>query len=164
MKKQRSASPSHAMPRSAFFSTTSRMMNSRFSGRRGLGSWSGKLPSGFQYVVIRSSPSFSSSGPTIGPAMPLPPSQTTRSGLMALASITPSACSWKSSKISTSSVLPPPGGSGSPSSIFAFTSPIPASPERASAPRPTSLAPVYFFGLCEAVHISPPSSPREPTR
>jgi hypothetical protein len=41
---------------------------------------------------------------------------------------------------------------------------MPESPESASAPSRTSFAPVYAFGLCEAVHMSPPSSPREPTR
>ena len=43
-------------------------------------------------------------------------------------------------------------------------SPIPESPESAIAPSRTSFAPVYAFGLCDAVHISPPSSSREPTR
>ena len=41
---------------------------------------------------------------------------------------------------------------------------MPESPESAIAPSRTSLAPVYAFGLCDAVHISPPSSSREPTR
>ncbi len=50
MKKQRSASPSQAMPRSACVSRTFLMMNSRFSGSSGLGSWSGNSPSGTQYV------------------------------------------------------------------------------------------------------------------
>jgi hypothetical protein len=45
-KKQRSASPSNAMPRSAFSSVTLRTMNSRFSGSSGFGSWFGKVPSG----------------------------------------------------------------------------------------------------------------------
>ena len=75
---------------------TSPMMNSRFSGSIGLGSWSGKLPSGVKYASIRSSPSRCSSGPTIGPAIPLPPSTTTFSGLIALASMNPSAASWNS--------------------------------------------------------------------
>ena len=54
MKKQRSPSPSQAMPRSAPVSSTLSMMNSRFSGSSGLGSWSGKLPSGVQYVSMTS--------------------------------------------------------------------------------------------------------------
>ena len=37
-KKHRSASPSQAMPSSAFCRLTSEMMNSRFSGRSGFGS------------------------------------------------------------------------------------------------------------------------------
>ena len=46
MKKQRSASPSQAIPRSAPVSSTRSMISLRFSGSSGLGSWSGKLPSG----------------------------------------------------------------------------------------------------------------------
>ncbi len=80
MKKQRSASPSHAIPRSAPVSRTFAMITSRFSASSGLGSWSGKLPSGVQYSSISSGPSRSSSGPTIGPAIPLPPSSTIVSG------------------------------------------------------------------------------------
>ncbi len=45
-KKQRSASPSNATPRSAPSSLTLPMMNSRFSGSSGFGSWLGKDPSG----------------------------------------------------------------------------------------------------------------------
>ena len=41
---------------------------------------------------------------------------------------------------------------------------MPASPDSAIAWSLTSFAPVYAFGLCDAVHISPPSSSREPTR
>ena len=51
-----------------------------------------------------------------------------------------------------------------PASISARTSWMPASPESASAPSRISLTPVYFFGLCEAVTIAPPSRSREPTR
>ena len=56
MKKQRSASPSQAIPRSAPAASTRSMMNWRFSGSSGLGSCSGKFPSGVQQVSIRSSP------------------------------------------------------------------------------------------------------------
>ena len=77
------------------------MMNSRFSGSSGLGSWSGKFPSGVQYVSISSRFSLSSSGPTIGPAMPLPPSSTTFSlrgdERTASASMKRSAAAWNSS-------------------------------------------------------------------
>ena len=57
------------------------MMNRRFSSSSGFGSWSGNSPSGTQYISTRSSASRSRSGPTIGPAIPLPPSTTTLSGL-----------------------------------------------------------------------------------
>jgi len=45
-KKQRSASPSNATPKSACSSVVVRMMNWRFSGSRGFGSWFGNDPSG----------------------------------------------------------------------------------------------------------------------
>ena len=45
-KKQRSASPSNATPKSAPSSRVFRTMNSRFSGRSGFGSWFGNVPSG----------------------------------------------------------------------------------------------------------------------
>ena len=45
-KKQRSASPSYATPRSAPSSRVLRTMNSRFSGSSGFGSWFGNVPSG----------------------------------------------------------------------------------------------------------------------
>ena len=48
MKKQRSASPSHAMPRSAPSLRTFSITKRRFSGSSGLGSWSGNSPSGSQ--------------------------------------------------------------------------------------------------------------------
>src|SRR3954463_12230948 len=44
MKKQRSASPSQAMPRSAPVSRTLAITNSRFSGSSGFGSWGGEPP------------------------------------------------------------------------------------------------------------------------
>src|SRR3954464_3759764 len=59
MKKQRSASPSQAMPRSAPVSRTLAMMNSRFSGSSGLGSgggtgsWGGEPPVGDPWVLAQ---------------------------------------------------------------------------------------------------------------
>ena len=44
MKKQRSASPSQAMPMSAFSATTRSTMSRRFSSMSGLASWFGKAP------------------------------------------------------------------------------------------------------------------------
>ena len=49
-KKQRSASPSNATPRSACSSETVAVMNSRFSGRSGFGAWFGKVPSGSKII------------------------------------------------------------------------------------------------------------------
>ena len=144
MKKQRSASPSQAMPRSARSLRTLSITNVRFSGRSGFGSWSGNAPSGAQYVGTSSSaPSCSRIGPTIGPAMPLPPSSTTFSGRIAAGSTNSSARAWNAGYTSTSSALPAgPSGAGSPAATSAAMSPIPASPDSASAPSRTSFAPV----------------------
>ena len=53
------------------------MIIRRFSASSGFGSWSGNSPSGSKYISSSSSRSCSRIGPTIGPAMPLPPSTTT---------------------------------------------------------------------------------------
>ena len=45
MKKQRSASPSQAMPMSAFSRSTAAVMSARFSSSSGLASWFGNVPS-----------------------------------------------------------------------------------------------------------------------
>ena len=45
-KKHRSASPSYATPKSAPSSRVFAMMNARFSGSSGFGSWFGNVPSG----------------------------------------------------------------------------------------------------------------------
>ena len=55
MKKQRSASPSQAMPRSAPLERTRSMISRRFSSSSGFGSWSGNSPSGSKYISSRSS-------------------------------------------------------------------------------------------------------------
>ena len=117
-------------------------MNLRFFSSIGLGSRSGKWPSGVQYVLTRSSGSWSSSGPTIGPPMPLPPSATTFIRLTFDGSMNAIAPFWKSALMSTSSDDPPPGGSGMPSCTIRRMSWMPESPERAIAPSRTSFAPV----------------------
>src|SRR5438270_886279 len=48
MKKQRSASPSQAMPRSAPDERTASMISRRFSSSSGFGSWSGNSPAGVE--------------------------------------------------------------------------------------------------------------------
>ena len=55
MKKQRSASPSQAIPRSAPSLSTRSITKRRFSGSSGFGSWSGNSPSGSQQYGISSS-------------------------------------------------------------------------------------------------------------
>ena len=52
MKKQRSASPSHAMPMSAFSATTRSTMCARFSSMSGLDSWLGNVPSTSMHIGI----------------------------------------------------------------------------------------------------------------
>ena len=59
------------------------MMNSRFSGRSGFGSWFGNDPSGSKKQVTASIGSRSSTGGSITPAIPLAASMTTFSGLIA---------------------------------------------------------------------------------
>ena len=47
--------------------------------------------------------------------------------------------------------------------LRSLSSGIPESPLRGSAPSSTSFMPLYCGGLCEAVTMAPPSSPREAT-
>ena len=76
--------------------------------------------------------------------MPLPPSSTTLMGVTAEGSMNFMASARKGSL--TSSLVYSPGGSaaspGSPAVTMSRSSPIPASPDSARAPRPTSFAPV----------------------
>ena len=70
------------------YSSVSRTMNSRFSGRSGFGSWFGKLPSGSKKKRSASIVgSLSSTGGSITPAVPFAASITTRSGLSASTSM-----------------------------------------------------------------------------
>src|SRR4051812_39400286 len=117
MKKQRSASPSKAMPRSAPSDRTASQIARRFSSSSGFGSWSGNAPSGCQNVRTRSRPgSSSSTGPIVWAAMPLPPSSTTRSGRSAAGSTNVRSRAWYAGAMSTRSTEPPPGASsGRPS-------------------------------------------------
>ena len=94
MKKQRSASPSHAMPRSAPSLRTRSMMKRRFSSSSGLGSWLGKCPSGSKLWADVRTGRRSSTGPIMGPAMPLQPSSTIESGRTAEASMNADTRSW----------------------------------------------------------------------
>ena len=83
--KQRSASPSNAMPRSAPCSRTARWRSTRFSGSSGLAGWLGNVPSSSKYRGTTSSGSGSSTASpstagVVSPAIPLPASTTTLSG------------------------------------------------------------------------------------
>ena len=93
------------------------MIIRRFSSSSGFGSWSGNSPSGSKYISSSSSGSCSRIGPTIGPAMPLPPSTTTFIGFTLAGSMKESAWARNSSQMSTSSSEPPPGAWPSPASI-----------------------------------------------
>ena len=119
------------------------MMNWRFSSQQRVRLVVGELAVG--HPVGRRpgrAPRRSSSGPTIGPAMPLPPSTTTFSGLTAVGSMNDSACALEV-VVDVDRLDRAAAGRrrGSPASIAARTSPIPASPESASAPSRTSLTP-----------------------
>ena len=54
-------------------------------------------------------------------------------------------------------------GRSSSAWLRSLSSGIPESPLSGSAPSSTSFMPLYCGGLCEAVTIAPPSSPREAT-
>ena len=98
--------------------------------------------------------------------MPLPPSSTTFAGLIALVSMN-SQRRVLELGVDVDLLGRPPLAWRLREALRASSaaiSPIPLSPLSATAPRSTSFAPVYAFGLCEAVHISPPSRSREPTR
>ena len=112
MKKQRSASPSQAMPSSAPSDRTWSMMNVRFSSSSGLGSWSGISPSGVQYSCTCSIGSVSRIGPAIWPAMPLPPSSTTLPGRTCAGSMNASASARNGSAMSSVRDLPGRVGGG----------------------------------------------------
>ena len=105
-KKQRSASPSNATPKSAFSSSVFRMMNSRFSGSSGFGSWFGKLPSGSKKHVTASTGRRSSTGGSMAPAIPFAASMTTRSGLIASTSTNESTRSTNAGQMSASLTCP----------------------------------------------------------
>ena len=93
------------------------MISRRFSSSSGFGSWSGNSPFGVKYISSRSSGSRSRIGPTIGPAMPLPPSTTTFIGFTLVGSMKERAWARNSSQTSTSSSAPPPGAWPRPASI-----------------------------------------------
>ena len=78
MKKQRSASPSKAAPRSAPSSRTLPITNSRFSGRSGFGSWFGNEPSGSKKYGTGSIGIRSRTGGIMTPPIPFAASITTR--------------------------------------------------------------------------------------
>ena len=137
-------------------------MNSRFSGRSGLGSWFGNVPSGSKKYVRASIGSRSRIGGSITPAMPLAASMTTASGRdrfdvdereHTLDVRGPESCG------STSRWLDDSCGCAARSRI----SSSPDSPPTGSAPRRTIFIPVYCFGLCDAVTMIPPSSESSPT-
>ncbi len=76
--------------------------------------------------------------------MPFPPSSTTFRGVIRLGSMKASASLRKASPTSSVVICPgrSAGGPGSPAVTISRSSPIPESPESASAPRFTSFAPV----------------------
>ena len=86
-KKQRSASPSKAMPRSARSFVTSETMKRRFSSSSGFGSWSGNEPSGSKKCRTASTGRRSRIGGSIDPAIPLAASMTTCRGFTAAGSM-----------------------------------------------------------------------------
>ena len=80
MKKQRSASPSQAMPRSAFSATTRSRISRLFSSSSGFGSWLGNVPSTSKYISTQSSAVPANTSGASLPATPLAASMTTLYG------------------------------------------------------------------------------------
>src|SRR5581483_10376917 len=99
-KKQRSASPSNATPRSAPSDSVRDTMNSRFSGNSGFGSWFGNDPSGSKKHRTASTGSRSSTGGSIAPAIPFAASITTFSGRTAETSMNDSTRSTYAGQMS----------------------------------------------------------------
>ena len=77
-------------------------MNSRFSGRRGLGSWFGKEPSGSKKERTACTGTRSSTGGSIAPAIPFAASITTFSGRISDTSTKDITRSTYAGQISTS--------------------------------------------------------------
>ncbi len=93
MKKQRSASPSQAIPRSAFSCTTRCMISRRFASSSGSGGWLGKVPSSSKYILTASMGRRGKIAPAPTAPMPLPVSITTLSGGTAARSMKDRQCS-----------------------------------------------------------------------
>ncbi len=111
-KKQRSASPSKATPRSAPSSVVIRTMNSRFSGRSGFGSWFGKVPSGSKLQRTASIGRRFSTGSSIAPPIPFAASITTLSGFREARSTNESTRSRNAGQMSYASTCPGEPGPG----------------------------------------------------
>ena len=120
MKKQRSASPSQAMPRSAPVERTRSMISPPVLLQQRVRLVVGELAVGLEVHLLQLQRQlFAGSAPTIGPPMPLPPSTHDLHRLDRAGSMKPSAWARNSSQMSTSSSEPPPGASPSPASIVA---------------------------------------------
>src|SRR5262245_8319985 len=100
MKKHRSASPSQAMPMSAFSRSTAAVTSARFSSSNGLASWFGKVPSMSMQSDVTVHGSRANNFGATAPAMPLPPSSTTLNGLMLPTSTNDNTLSMYSSAMS----------------------------------------------------------------
>ena len=160
-RKQRSKSPSQAMPTAAPDSRTTFAVASRFSCRIGFGTPFGKLPSGSLNTLTISKGRCFSSALMIGPAAPLPVLTTILNGFSALTSTYVRMCLTYSSSTSTSSIFPFGRSSGLKSpSITAFSMSLrPVSLEIGRDSLRTNFIPLYSFGLWLAVIMMPPSSP-----
>ena len=118
------------------------MMKARFSSSSGFGSSSGELAVGLPIGLDQFKALRSRIGPTIGPAIPLPPSRTTRRPLIAFGSTKRMTASSKPRRqlgalLAAATRCPPE----TCLDLADGSSSMPASPERGSAPRPTSSAP-----------------------
>ena len=168
MKKQRSASPSQAMPMSAFSAMTRSTMSRRFSSMSGLASWFGKRPSISKHSRVVRQGSRSNSFGATSPPMPLPASSTTLNGRMTpgsmndmhvldvgverrLCVVTRAAARRAAAAVVSAAIM----------SRMSRDALVAAQRERLAA-APSSCR-CTASGLCEAVTSTPPSCPSRAT-
>jgi hypothetical protein len=162
MKKQRSASPSQAMPRSAFSASTRSRCIAAVLFEQRVGLVVGKGPVDLEEHLdartgVRSNtPRRQLAGDAVGGV---------HDDLERLAGETSTKPAGDrrrpgTGRATTMRHRPGAGGSSPMPSTRCLSSGMPSSPLSGSAPAPTSFMPLYCGGLCEAVTMAPPSRPR----
>ena len=166
MKNTRSASPSQAMPMSAFSAFTRSTMSWRFSSMSGFASWFGNVPSTSMHRPRRPD------------GMLLEEARRDHAG-DAVAGVEDDVERLEDRRIDerqhvldvvvddVSAATTRPGvaarAGSRPVAIMSRMSPMPASPLSGNASFRTILMPLYSLGLCDAVIWTPPSWPSRAT-